>query len=109
MSAVARHSDPLSYALLLALAIHGLLLLGVGFIPEAPSPGDKHRSSLRVVLVPRPAEAEAKVEQPELLAQVSQEGSGDQPETRLVDTRPDRKSTRLNSSHNPASRMPSSA
>jgi protein TonB len=67
---------PLGYALLLALAVHGALLLGVGFVPEPPGREVGRQQSLRVVLVhPRP-DTPKPVDEPDLAAQLSQEGAG---------------------------------
>jgi len=85
--AIARQSttDPIGYTLLLAAAVHVLLILGLSFAPESRKPKPQSKESLKVVLV-RPSESPPKkVEQPELLAQVNQAGSGDNQQTRPAD------------------------
>ncbi len=78
-------SDPIGYTLLLAAAAHALLILGLGFAPEIHKPKPQARENLKVVLV-RPKEMPPeRVENPELLAQVSQAGSGDNRKTRPAD------------------------
>jgi protein TonB len=68
-----RH-DPLSYTLLIAIAIHGLLLLGVGF--EADRPELPPAERLLEIMVVRPREAAPEPpKEVDALAQVSQEGS----------------------------------
>ena len=65
--------DRLGYALLVAIALHALVLLGVGFdrSPHVAPPAEQ----LLEVMVVRPRQAaEAPPEQPEALAQVSQQG-----------------------------------
>ncbi len=70
-------SDPIGYTLLLAAVLHISLILGIGFIPDDKDAVDKRQQSLKVVLV-NPREAErAKPEEPDLLAQTSNQGSGE--------------------------------
>jgi len=65
--------DPLSYTLLIAIAIHGLLLLGVGFEADRPEPPPAER--LLEIMVVRPREpAPEPPREADALAQVSQEG-----------------------------------
>jgi hypothetical protein len=68
---------PIGYALLVAAGIHGLLLLGLGFVPEFHPPEPHRSEEMKVVLVRPRAKPPEKVEQPQLLAQVNQAGSGD--------------------------------
>ncbi len=65
--------DRLGYALLVAIALHALLLLGVGFERSAQVAPPPERLLEVMVVRPRPA-AEVPPEQPEALAQVSQQG-----------------------------------
>jgi protein TonB len=68
-----RADDRLGYALLIAVALHALVLLGVGFErgQDAPRPAER----LLEVMVVRPQQpAEKPPEQPEALAQVNQQG-----------------------------------
>ncbi len=70
-------SDPIAYTLLLAATLHIALILGIGFIPEDKEPVDKRRQSLNIVLV-NPREPERpKPEEQDLLAQTSNQGSGE--------------------------------
>jgi protein TonB len=78
-------SDLLGYTLLLAVALHAVVILGVGFTPETHEPEMQPRQNLRVVLV-RPRPKQEKEEDPtELLAQVNNLGSGDSVETEPAD------------------------
>ncbi len=68
-----RH-DPLSYTLLIAIAIHALLLLGTGFDFDRPEPPAAER--LLEIMVVRPREpAPEPPKQADALAQLNQEGS----------------------------------
>jgi protein TonB len=75
-------TDMLGYALLLAIAIHGAAIIGIGFVPEALETEPQRHQSLRVVLVQRPAAPEAPAEKVELLAQATRTGSGNSVRTR---------------------------
>lgn len=74
MSAAASSSDRFGASALLAVLVHGLLLLGITFV--APRPGAL-LPTLDVILVesstPKPPE------QPDYLAQANQTGGGDTP------------------------------
>lgn len=66
------HADRLGLTLFAALVFHGVLILGVGFTPEAP---EKTAPSMDVTLATQPS-----VEAPEeadFLAEADQKGSGD--------------------------------
>jgi protein TonB len=66
----------MGYALLLAAMIHGLGLIGVGFVPDPREEAAHPRQVLKVALVRAPATPAERVKDPDLLAQVSREGSG---------------------------------
>jgi len=72
--ALERRHDPLSYALLIAVAVHAVLLLGIGFETDQPAPSAER---LLEIMVVRPrAPVEEPPEQVDALAQVSQAGGG---------------------------------
>jgi len=87
MSAIASspQDQRLAVALMVAAALHSLLILGVGFDFAPPSPDTLPQPLLEVVLVNRPSPpAPEAVEQPDFLAQASVEGSGDEPVAETV-------------------------
>ena len=71
-------TDRLGLALLVAIVVHGLFILGVSFQMEPPTPRTMERS-LEIVLSRTPVEPVQPVE-PEFLADTSQEASGEQAE-----------------------------
>ena len=71
-------TDRLGLALLVAIVVHGLFILGVSFQMEPPTPRTMERS-LEIVLSRTPVEPIQPVE-PEFLADTSQEASGEQAE-----------------------------
>jgi len=79
MGSISRwHSDErLGLALLVALALHAFLLLGVSFELHRPSSEERRQRSLEILVVHKPRQAEP-VERADFLAQASQRGSGNQ-------------------------------
>ncbi|MDZ7751946.1 MAG: TonB family protein [Gammaproteobacteria bacterium] len=69
-------SERLGVSIMLALAVHALVVFGVTFIPEQPP--RESRNTLDIILVPK--ETEKPPEQADFLAQASQEGGGESPE-----------------------------
>lgn len=66
--------DRMVVAIVLAIALHALLILGISFTPDAPKPEDDKLPTLDITLVPKrntPPPKEA-----DYLAQVSQDGAG---------------------------------
>ncbi len=70
-----RHRELLPYTLLLALAIHGLVILGLAFVPEPPKPHPR-QDLVRITLVRPARKPPRRVEKPDLLAQANREGGG---------------------------------
>ncbi len=71
-------NERLGLALVFALSMHALAIWGIGFDFERPAP-NRSSSSLEIMVVRNTREPE-KVEEPEFLAQTSQQGSGDEVE-----------------------------
>ncbi|HHI76456.1 MAG TPA: energy transducer TonB [Gammaproteobacteria bacterium] len=67
--------DPLWLALLIAIAVHAFILLGIGFDVQRNNPPAPERT-LDITLV-TPKKPPPKVEKPDFLAQASQEGGGE--------------------------------
>ena len=66
-------NDTLVYALLLAVAVHAVVLLGMGFRSGTPKPPPEHM--LEIMIVRPQAPSPTPPQRPDALAQVSQEGS----------------------------------
>jgi protein TonB len=66
-------NDALAYTLLLAIAVHALVLLGTGFRTEPAKAPPEHL--LEIMIVRPQAPSPTAPEQPDALAQLSQEGS----------------------------------
>lgn len=79
-------SDPLGYALLLAIVLHAFAIMGVGFQPEVHEAEMEPRQNLRVVLVRPQPKPEKKQDPVQLLAQANNQGSGDSGKTEPADT-----------------------
>lgn len=71
-------NERLGLALVFALSMHALAIWGIGFEFERPAP-NRSSSSLEIMVVRNTREPE-KVDEPEFLAQISQQGSSDQVE-----------------------------
>ena len=67
--------ERMAWAIVLALATHGLLILGLGFVPERAS-GPEEVPTLEVTLLESPSPDEVAPEDARYLAQASQEGAG---------------------------------
>lgn len=67
--------DRLAWAVFLATALHGLLILGIGFSPEGLS-GPEEVPTLEVTLLDSPDPDEPVPPDPQYLAQASQQGAG---------------------------------
>ena len=91
MSAVTANSlfsDRLGVALVLALLAHGLVLLGISFVPPDTSPpAPEHTLDIVVVRNPVP---DKKPEKAELLAQASQQGGGESEASERITAPPTR-------------------
>ena len=74
--AIKQSNDPLGFALVVALGLHALIILGVSFdvSRDKPPPPDR---TLDITLVQPKAKPE-KVDNPEFLAQQTQEGGGEE-------------------------------
>lgn len=66
-------NDTLGYTLLVAIAVHALVLLGTGFRPEPAAPPPERL--LEIMIVRPQAPSPTAPERPDALAQVSQEGN----------------------------------
>ena len=77
MSAIQVRNDPITVSLLMALALHALVLLGVGFVLDF-KPLTHPLETLDVVLVNW--RSESKPEEADFLAQASQQGGGESTE-----------------------------
>ena len=66
-------SDPLGLALLGALVLHGIILLGVSFDIEREQPPQPDRSLDITLVKPQPRKPPEQVEEPQLLAQQNQQ------------------------------------
>ncbi|HEY9198643.1 MAG TPA: energy transducer TonB [Gammaproteobacteria bacterium] len=71
------HGDRLVVSLLIAAALHALIILGISFAPQ-PEPQDDDLPTLDITLVPE--RKTAPPEEADYLAQVSQDGGGNTPE-----------------------------
>lgn len=69
-------SERLGVSVMLALAVHALVVFGITFIPEDPA--KESRNTLDIILVPK--KTETPPEKADFLAQASQEGGGESPE-----------------------------
>ncbi len=79
-------NQALGIALLLAAALHALLILGLGFYYEPPAPPATGRT-LEVVLIHRAEpETPARVDHPDFFAQTSVQGSGKDPVAKTTPT-----------------------
>jgi periplasmic protein TonB len=73
-------TDRLGVTLLVAAALHAFIILGISFKPFDQGRPDYHQQSLQVMVVRQPVEQPKAVEKPDFLAQVSQQGSGEEQE-----------------------------
>jgi protein TonB len=71
----------LAYTLLVAVAIHGAVLLGIGFIPSANAPAPTRPQSLRVALLRAPEKPQPAPTEAEFFAPSHQHGGGEQEKT----------------------------
>lgn len=81
VSAQVTAADRLGFTLFLALAVHGVVLFGIGFAPEKPR---ARPNSLEVTLAVH--QADRQPEHADFIAQANQEGSGDQDEKKELTT-----------------------
>ncbi len=82
--------DPFWPALLVALALHGLLIYALGF--QAPEPSRAPGRTLEVLVLRQPEAARPPPPDAEALAQGNQEASGNASETAATDRRPSERS-----------------
>lgn len=75
-----RQTDKLGVTLLVAAALHAFVILGISFKPFDRGRPDYHQQSLQVMVVRQPVEQPKEEEKPDFLAQVSQQGSGQERE-----------------------------
>lgn len=73
--AAAGASERLGWAVFIAAAAHGLLILGVGFAPPSPG-GPEDVPTLEVIMLDAPAPDQAPPEDAQYLAQASDHGAG---------------------------------
>ena len=78
--------DPFWPALLVALALHGLLMVALGF--QAPQPSRAPSRTLELLVLRQPEAARQPPTAAEALAQANQEASGNASETAATDRRP---------------------
>ncbi len=83
-------TDPFWPALLVALALHGLLMVALGF--QAPEPSRAPSRTLEVLVLRQPEAARPPPPAAEALAQANQEASGNASETAARDRRPSERS-----------------
>lgn len=69
-------SDRLGVSILVALALHALVVFGISFVPEDPP--RETRNTLDIILVPK--KTEKAPDKADYLAQASQEGGGESPD-----------------------------
>lgn len=81
VSAQVTAADRLGFTLFLALAVHGVVLFGIGFAPESPR---ARPNSLEVTLAMHRADRQP--EHADFIAQANQEGAGDQDEKHELST-----------------------
>jgi periplasmic protein TonB len=75
-----RQTDRLGVTLLVATAVHAFIILGVSFKPFDRGRPDYHQQSLEIMVVNQPVEPPKEEEKTDFLAQVTQEGSGQERE-----------------------------
>lgn len=75
-----RQTDRLGVTLLVAAAVHAFVILGVSFKPFDRGRPDYHQQSLEIMVVNQPVEPPKEEEKPDFLAQVAQQGSGQERE-----------------------------
>lgn len=80
MQLTGAHTDRLGVTLLLAMALHAFVILGVTFMPDDPSRPKHSQQSLEIIVVNPVAKPPKEEEKPDFLAQTSQQGSGEQHE-----------------------------
>jgi periplasmic protein TonB len=72
--------ERLGWAVFVAAAVHGMLILGVGFAPP-PAGGPEEVPTLEVIMLDAPVPGQAPPEDAQYLAQASDHGAGNTPDT----------------------------
>jgi protein TonB len=81
MQLIHKQTDRLGVMLLLAAVVHAFMILGITFKPFDPKRPHYQQQSLEIIVINQAAEPPEEDEKPDFLAQTTQRGSGEQPES----------------------------